>query len=82
MFVNSLDLDYINFDNPWWIQGMEDDLAIGGKLFGFIGDASLSMYKDISVIYFNKTLIYSYKLENPYDPRAQWHPGRLTSSPR
>lgn len=67
MFVNSLDLDYINFDNPWWIQGMEDDLAIGGKLFGFIGDASLSMYKDISVIYFNKTLIDSYKLENPYD---------------
>ena len=34
LFVNSLDLDYINFDNPWWIQGMEDDLAIGGKLYG------------------------------------------------
>ena len=67
LFVNALDLDYINFDKPWWIQGMEDDLAIGGKLFGFIGDASLSMYKDLTVIYFNKTLLENYNLENPYD---------------
>ncbi|MFQ9149342.1 MAG: hypothetical protein ACLR5G_14285 [Eubacteriales bacterium] len=33
---------------------MNDNLAIDGKLYGFIGDASLSLYKDLSVIYFNK----------------------------
>lgn len=65
-FVNANDLNYINFDNPWWVQGMNDNLAIDGKLYGFIGDASLSLYKDLSVIYFNKKILADYNLENPY----------------
>ena len=47
-FVNANNLKYIDFDNPWWVQGMNDNLAIDGKLYGFIGDASLSL-EDILV---------------------------------
>lgn len=45
---------------------MNDNLAIDGKLYGFIGDASLSLYKDLSVLYFNKKILNDYNLENPY----------------
>lgn len=65
-FVNANNLKYIDFDNPWWVQGMNDNLAIDGKLYGFIGDASLSLYKDLSVLYFNKKILTDYNLENPY----------------
>ncbi len=66
LFLNAADLSYVDFDNPWWVQGMMDNLAIGGKLFGFIGDASLSLYKDLSVMYFNKDMLNNYSLEDPY----------------
>ncbi len=67
IFTNALELENVDFTNPWWVQGMDENLAIGGKLFGFIGDASLSLYKDLSVMYFNKGLLESYQLENPYE---------------
>ena len=65
-FVNANTLNYIDFDKPWWVQGMNDNLAIEGKLYGFIGDASLSLYKDLSVLYFNKKILADYNLEDPY----------------
>ncbi len=65
-FMNALDLDYLNIENPWWVQDMEEKLAISGKLFGFVGDASLSLYKDMSVIFFNQKLISDYNLADPY----------------
>ncbi len=67
IFLNAADLEFVDLANPWWVQGMMDNLAIGGKLFGFIGDASLSLYKDLSVMYFNKSLLDSHGLDNPYD---------------
>ncbi len=67
VFVNALELEHVNFDNPWWVAGMEEKLAVGGKLFGFVGDASLSLYKDLSVIFFNKKLLNDYSLDDPYE---------------
>ena len=66
VFMEASELEWVDFSNPWWIQGMQDDLAVSGKLFGFIGDASLSLYKDLSVCYFNQKLLTDYKLESPY----------------
>ncbi len=65
-FVDANELKYVNFDNPWWVQGMNDTLAINNKLYGFIGDASLSLYKDLSVTYFNKQILENYQLDDPY----------------
>lgn len=67
LFIDANLLEHVNLTNPWWVQGMNDSLAIGGKLYGFIGDASLSLYKDLSVCYFNKKLLDQYNLENPYE---------------
>ena len=67
LFIDANSLEHVNLTNPWWVQGMNDNLAIGGKLYGFIGDASLSLYKDMTVIYFNKRLWDENKAPNPYD---------------
>ncbi|MGN1128954.1 MAG: hypothetical protein ACI4T6_08385, partial [Candidatus Flemingiibacterium sp.] len=67
IFINAADLEYVNLDNPWWVQGMMDNLAVNGKLYGFIGDASLSLYKDLAVVFFNKKLAEDYQIEDPYE---------------
>jgi len=66
LFVEVNDLEWVELSNPWWVQNMYEDLAVGGKLFGFIGDASLSLYKDLSVIYFNKKLAKDYGVDDMY----------------
>lgn len=65
-FADANQLTYVNFDNPWWVQGQNENLGINGKLYGIIGDASLSLYKDLSVVYFNKSIIENYQLDDPY----------------
>jgi len=67
VFIDANELEYVDLENPWWVQGMNENLAIGGKLYGFIGDASLSLYKDLSVVFFNKQLLENYKLTSPYE---------------
>ena len=57
----------LNLDNPWWMNGLYDDLNIDGHLFCVFGDANLSVYKDCSVIYFNKQVLEDFGLANPYD---------------
>ncbi len=57
----------LNLDNPWWMNGLYEDLNVDGHLFCVYGDANLSVYKDCSVIYFNKQVLNDFGLENPYD---------------
>ena len=65
-FLNVLDIDKLNLDDQWWISGMTDNLAVGGKLYGFIGDQSLSMYKNFQILFFNSNMISEYQLDDPY----------------
>jgi len=67
LFMNVYDLDDINLDNPWWVNELQKDLTINGKLIGFIGDMSLSMYKGLSVIFANMGIIENKGIANPYD---------------
>ena len=53
VFVNVNDLQYNNLDQPWYIANMTENYGIKGKLYGILSDHSLSLYKDLSVIYFN-----------------------------
>jgi len=67
LFMNVYDLDDINLDNPWWVNELQEDLTINGKLIGFIGDMSLSMYKGLSVIYANLGIVNNKGMEDPYE---------------
>ena len=66
-FMDGNYLEYCDFDHPWWIADMYDRFSCAGKLYGFIGDASLSLYKDMTVIYFNKRIWDEQKAPNPYE---------------
>jgi hypothetical protein len=66
-FIDGKDLPYMDLAKPWWIAGMYEKFSINNILYGFIGDATLSMYKDLSVVFFNKNMFESYNLDNPYD---------------
>ena len=75
LFAEGGDLAHVNFDQPWWIANMYERYAIGGKLYGFLGDASLSLYKDMNVIFFNKRIWNEKKPDvNLYDlvRRGEW----------
>ncbi len=66
LFMNVYDLPDINLNNPWWVSELQSGLTINGKLIGFIGDMSLSMYKGLSVIFANLDLLEDNGMEDPY----------------
>ena len=53
VFRNVLTLPYIDIDNPWYTQGLED-AVINGKLLFLTGDYTLSYTAGTVVVYFNK----------------------------
>ena len=66
-FLDGKSLPYVQFDKPWWVADMYDRFSVAGKLYGFIGDASLSLYKDMTVIFFNKRIWDEYNAPDPYE---------------
>lgn len=65
-FMDLAQIDDLHLDNPWWINGQFEELNINGALYTVLGDLNLSIYKDCEVVYFNKTVLNNFQLENPY----------------
>jgi ABC-type glycerol-3-phosphate transport system substrate-binding protein len=63
VFVNVNELQYNNLEQPWYIANMTENYGIKGKLYGILSDHSLSLYKDLSVIYFNANIWQSLKAD-------------------
>lgn len=61
VFVNVNDLQYTHLQQPWYISEMTENYGIKGKLYGILSDHSLSLYKDLSVVYFNVDLFKEQK---------------------
>ncbi|MCI8388878.1 MAG: extracellular solute-binding protein [Clostridiales bacterium] len=57
----------IDFSSPWWYSGFNDNVEIEGKKYFCLGDASLTMWENLEVVYFNKKLLEDYKLDSPYE---------------
>ena len=65
LFFDYSKLDGIDFTDPWWINGIYDDLQIADKLYTITGSSMLSMYKTTYVMYANTTLINQRQMDNP-----------------
>ena len=65
LFYDYSKLDGINFEDPWWVEGIYDDLQIADKLHAITGASMLSMYKTTYVMYANTTLLDQLKMEDP-----------------
>ena len=65
-FLDLNTLDYLDFDRPWWNKAWNENSSIGGKSFTCVGYLCLDLLRNTEVVYFNKTMINQFGLEDPY----------------
>lgn len=61
------DVPYIDLTKSWWDQKANEDLMIRGRMFYTTGDISVVDNMVTHALLFNKDMIASYGLDNPYD---------------
>ena len=61
------DIPHIDLTKSWWDQKANADLSIRGKMFYTTGDISVVDNMVTHALLFNKDMIASYGLNNPYD---------------
>ncbi len=64
---NLTELDYVNFDNPWWDQDCKNGFMFGDNMFVVCGDLLPSSMMITAAVMFNKTQFDQKGLEYPYD---------------
>lgn len=64
-FIDLYDVEYIDYDKPWWPENFCEAAEIEDKLFVLSGPLSLSRTRNIFSIYFNKSLVEDYKESVP-----------------
>lgn len=81
IFTNLFDVEYIDTTKPYYTQDYIAKSQMGGNLYAITGDISLSLLRYSFAMYFNKTLVDSYGLEDPYAlvRDGKWTHDKLTS---
>lgn len=64
-YVDLYPLEYIDFDKPWWSQNFNEEAEVFDKLYLTTGALSLSLFRDLYVVYYNKDLADSFAGSNP-----------------
>lgn len=82
-FMNCFDLDYFNFDMPWWNSDFMANMAITSSKRNFItGDYNVTMVSDANCLYVNKTLYENHfgDLNSLYDEvfEGKWTIDRMS----
>ena len=60
------DMKYLDLSKPYWDQKIIEDLSMNGKMFYTTGDISVMDNRSTYVLFFNKAMIGTYGLEDPY----------------
>lgn len=78
------DMQYIDFDNPCWDKNATDSLSINNKNYFITGDISLLSLACTHAIVFNKDIINTNAMENPYDlvNNGEWTVDKLQEMAR
>ena len=66
LLTNLSTLDYLDFEKPWWANGLLDELAVDGKLWFASGDASLGLINGMMCVFYNKKLCADYSVPDLY----------------
>ena len=64
---NLTDLEYVNFDNPWWDQDCKNGFMFGDNMYVVCGDLLPSSMMITAAVMFNKTQFDQQNLDYPYD---------------
>jgi len=65
-FYNLSELEYIDFEKPYWDKNSAVELMIGDKLNIVFGDFSLSASAGATFLYYNKDMLADYGFDLPY----------------
>ena len=60
-------LEYVNLDNPWWDDGIMEELNFGNKILMATGDIVISNLSQTCVLIFNKQMMTDNNLAYPYE---------------
>ncbi len=61
------DVNYLDLSKSYWDQKANEDLSMKGKMYYTTGDISVADNRATYVLFFNKSMIDMYGMENPYD---------------
>ena len=64
--IDLMTLDHLNFEQPWWPATLVEQASIQNHLYLCTGDISTNLLWMMQVVFFNKNLIETYHLEDPY----------------
>ena len=59
-FYNLHDMQYLDFDKPWWISNLNEAMTVYDMMFFTAGDITLSMIQYEGCIFYNQTLYEEY----------------------
>lgn len=59
-------VNHLDFEKPWWPEMLINQCTVNDNLLFVTGDASANVLYQMYVTFFNKDLLESYKLEDPY----------------
>jgi len=65
MLIDMLELDYLNFDMPWWSETLVEMNNIHDKLFFVSGDIATTTIYQMMLVVYNNTLGTDLGLQNP-----------------
>lgn len=65
-FANLLNLDYLNFDAPWWWSNWNDTYTLDDKLTTAVGWLTLDIVQGMEVVYFNTQIMEETTDEDVY----------------
>lgn len=66
-YINLNDLEYIDFEKPWWSPSVIDDLTVNGVTFLAVGDVALDSIGNTYCVFYDKVEAENYQIENPYN---------------
>ena len=66
LYVNLRELDYINWDAPYWSGSLTEENTINDKMFYCTGDVTGSVIQNMFLMTFNKDLAESYDMGDLY----------------
>ena len=62
VFMNLLDVPYIDFEKPWWNSDLRDELTLYDQLYFACGDLSLTLLSSTFCMFFNKDMVTKYNV--------------------
>lgn len=64
---NLSNVDYLDFEKPWWPERLLDTVTMGDKLYFISGDISTNVLHFMYGVYYNKDMFKNYQLPDPIE---------------